>query len=74
MEEDIQKTTNMEGDTEEIAKKEENTETWILRGNSVEVIECIMSSMNTCISMIVAIMNSMAAGTSITTNGMGGIR
>ncbi len=74
MEEDIQKTTNMEGDTEEIAKKEGKTETWIPKGNSVEVRECTMSSTNTCISMEAAIMKNMAAGTSTTMNAMAGIR
>ena len=74
MEEDIQKTTNMEIDTEEIAKDIEKTGTWILTENSVEVRECTMSSMNICISMADATMRNIAAGMSITMNAMAGIR
>ena len=71
MEEDIGKTVRKERDTEEIAKKAENTGTWIPEEDSTVMRACIM---NTCIGMVDARMKHIAAGMNSTTDAMEDIR
>jgi hypothetical protein len=74
MEEDIWKTMRKVRDTEETAKKAENTGTWNPEEGSTVMRGCTMNFMNTCISMVGAIMKNIAAGMNSTTDAMEDIR